>query len=282
MLAKRMPSARWLGNATTYGTRLTRYGGRDLSPVMVWHTTETRGLPSYRDGAVAPTFSADPKRRILYQHAEIGAVVGTLKGWSASGGPTNHANVVAQCEIIGYSSKYWAGIVGGYWVGDFTEEDLAWLAEMPRFLLDEGWLEGEAAWSPGWTGTGNINEMTFDEWLYGRASWNLSGHDQNPDASTHWDPGMLDRLAIVEYANGTPVVPGEEENMKIGDEGKRVKWLQVRLNKHLGSNLTTDGVFGTETESALKVFQGRRMYLDQDGVATALDIDFLRRKPSAQ
>jgi hypothetical protein len=283
MLAKRWPEARWLGNATTYGRRLTSYHGRTLEPVMLWHTTETRGLPSYRGGAVAPTFSADPRRGIFYQHAEIGEVVGTLKGWEASGGPTNHANLVTQVEIICYSAGWIAKTVGGLWVGALTEEQLAWLAKIPRFLMDEGWISGEAAYSPGWTGTSNINEMTWNEWLYGRDAWNMTGHDQNPDASKHWDPGALDRLAIVEYANGTPPVaaPDEEENMKRGDEGRRVRWLQIRLNKYGASPaLVVDGIFGPKTEAALVAYQESKTYLDADGIAMALDVEFLRRRPS--
>jgi len=226
---------------------------------MVWHTTETSAVPGYGGGLVAPTFSAHVAEHRWIQHAPIGKVVGTLKGWASSGGPTNHANVVAQVEIISYSSRAIADQhPSRLWVGDFDDEDLAFLAELPAWLLTEGWLDAPLAWSPGWTGTSQIREMSWAEWLYGRDDWNLTGHDQNPDSSNHWDPGALDRVRLVELAGGAQ--PKEDDLFcKRGDRGDVVTYRQLQLQRIDSTLLPTygaDGDYGAETVAAVKAVLG--------------------------
>ena len=56
--------------------------------------------------------------------------------------------------------------------------------------------------------------------------------------------------------------------IKRNDKGESVKWLQWQLNKKNKSNLTIDGVFGGNTEKAVKSFQ-RKKKLTVDGIVGA-------------
>lgn len=283
MLATRYPKAVWKGDATTYGTRLTRYDGYDIPPRFITHTTETRGVPSYSGGTVAPTFTYVPRTREWLQHAFVGEVVGTLRGWSASGIPTNHANVIGQIEIVAYSSWWIAkALPGAVAVRDLTAAQLGDLAHLLGWLADEEWLSRPLVWSPGWTGTSQINEMTRHQWLSGQingVAWNVSGHDQNPDASVHWDPDKLDRLAITRIANnGQPDM--EAKVYQQGDEGAEVKRIQRRLNIHKADpQLTEDGKYGPKTAGAVEAFQGSKTFLTVTGRVDFMTWDELRRRP---
>lgn len=53
--------------------------------------------------------------------------------------------------------------------------------------------------------------------------------------------------------------------IKRNDKGESVKWLQWQLNKKNDSNLKIDGVFGGNTEKAVKSFQ-RKKKLTVDGI----------------
>ncbi|MBE9039823.1 peptidoglycan-binding protein [Oscillatoriales cyanobacterium LEGE 11467] len=65
------------------------------------------------------------------------------------------------------------------------------------------------------------------------------------------------RLAEVISNPGLPI-------LRLGSKGDKVEYLQDLLN-YFGSQIASDGIFGTETEAAVKKFQ-RRYSLVPDGI----------------
>ena len=63
--------------------------------------------------------------------------------------------------------------------------------------------------------------------------------------------------------------------LKSGSRGDSVKWLQWQLNAVLGTNLVIDGVYGTNTENAVKTYQ-KAHNLTVDGIAGAKTINALK------
>lgn len=63
--------------------------------------------------------------------------------------------------------------------------------------------------------------------------------------------------------NGNPFVT-PEETLRRGSRGSGVKWLQYALNTH-GYRLDIDGIFGDQTEDAVRKFQNEK-YLVCDGI----------------
>jgi len=63
--------------------------------------------------------------------------------------------------------------------------------------------------------------------------------------------------------------------LKLGSRGDSVKWLQWELNDR-GYTLATDGIFGVQTEAAVKKFQ-KDHGLVKDGIVGAKTIDALKK-----
>ena len=63
--------------------------------------------------------------------------------------------------------------------------------------------------------------------------------------------------------------------LREGNKGESVKWLQWQLNKN-GANLTIDGIFGKQTKLAVILFQ-KDHNLIQDGIAGSRTITELSR-----
>lgn len=60
-------------------------------------------------------------------------------------------------------------------------------------------------------------------------------------------------------------VSTEDETLKVGSSGTKVKDLQKKLNTIMGCNLSVDGSFGNETKTCVVDFQGK-VGLSKDGV----------------
>jgi hypothetical protein len=68
-------------------------------PKMLWHDTETSGLPSYSSGSF-PHFTVDPQSGHIWQHIPVNRAARALKNLDG-GCQTNRWNVI-QVEVIGY------------------------------------------------------------------------------------------------------------------------------------------------------------------------------------
>ncbi len=182
--------------ATTYGPLPTH--GR-TAVALVYHTTETRGLPGYRYGETAPHYTYFPNRRKFYQHAEIGdGYVGTMRGHTKGG----HGNCKAvQLEIVAYSDRTVADRYDtGLWVGDFDDGHYEDLAAFCAWVRESHGVGFDVTPTPeiGWrSGTGSPSRLTDAEW---EAFSGLTAHGAVPQNS-HWDTGVLDLERISEGGN---------------------------------------------------------------------------------
>jgi hypothetical protein len=70
--------------------------------------------------------------------------------------------------------------------------------------------------------------------------------------------------------------PEPTRNLKKGDKGEDVKWLQGELNAH-GANLVVDGAFGNLSDVALRLFQANNK-LVADGICGSLTRATLLKK----
>jgi hypothetical protein len=71
-------------------------------PKLLWHDTETTGLPSYSSGSF-PHFTVDPRTGKVWQHIPVNRAARALKNLDG-GCQTNRWRVI-QVEIIGYVNK---------------------------------------------------------------------------------------------------------------------------------------------------------------------------------
>jgi hypothetical protein len=239
---------------------------------VVFHTTETTGVPGYLrtvNGvtySVAPHFTYYAAKRIWIQHNRLDVRAGTLSGTSTleAGNPvpTNGAKVL-QVEIVCYSSKT-AGATqtGSIWVGNLTAEhqtDLAVFIEWAssNFAVPLVWYPKKSAVS--------AVAMSHDEW-WGNRTWGITDHSTAPDTSTHWDCGAIrsqEIMALIPGGGTVPAPPDEPEPgwpllLRHGDKGPIVRVLRGLLYAlgHLdstGSLLANQ--FGSAVEGAVKAFQ---------------------------
>ena len=177
--------------ATIYG-ELPTHGRAALA--CVFHTTETRGLPWYSGGDVAPHYTYDTRTRIFHEHAspDLG-YVGTMKGHSTGG----HGNCKAiQLEIVAYSSREGADESGGLHVSEFSDDHFKDLSHFWGWVRDTWGLEdrlfGPPAGGRFMYGTSSPYRMSPEEW---EEFSGLTAHGAVP-LNSHWDTGELDLLRI--------------------------------------------------------------------------------------
>jgi len=199
--------------------------------VTVLHTTESSNWPGYEGGATAPTYTAFPdivnKRMKWRGHFPDEMSSRALKNLPG-GVETNTLNCV-QVELVGTcdpSHKFsWNGKKAGvdyiYW-----PDAPAWaLLAVARFLVDQNARHGlvlkSLAFQPypasaGPLGGTNTVRMTFSQW---RNFVGVCGHQHVPE-NTHGDPGDIDILKVLAYANEfiTPSLRVVTANLKQGNK----------------------------------------------------------------
>lgn len=180
---------------------------------IVLHTTETAGVPGYGGGSSAPHLTVDTARRRVFQHQPLNRRAGSLRGSNQVFKDTGVRVVMnekaVQVEIIGYSDR---AVVQRYgrgrrWVGDFTDEEYAFLAEVVHYLK-------------GLFGIGDALHArpAGDSWKAGISSpYRLSAHEwEQLDGmtahggvfgQTHWDTGVLDLHRIWTPNQGDDMIP---------------------------------------------------------------------------
>lgn len=206
----RYPGATWKGDGVSGGLHI------GVPPRVVLHTTETRGVPGYSDGASAPHFTYSPSTRKWVQHTDTATAARALKNLGG-GVETNRANCI-QVEIVAYSARGIADIVGGLWIANLNQTQLddirTFLSWTFQFGVRMVWpgkqaLSYAAANAPGF-------RMSGSEWL---AFNGVCGHQHVPE-NTHWDPGAL-AWGNLHLANPNVPLPPEPD-MPLDQIGKAV------------------------------------------------------------
>lgn len=203
----RYPGATWKGDGVSGGLHI------GVPWRVVLHTTETRGVPGYSDGASAPHFTYSPTTRKWVQHTDTSVAARALKNL-AGGVETNRANCI-QVEIVAYSARGIADIVNGLWIANLTTVQLddirTFLGWTSQFGVRMSW-PGTQAFSYAQANTPGFR-MSGPEWL---AFDGVCGHQHVPE-NTHWDPGAL------AWGNLHLGIPNEPEpDMPLDQIGKAV------------------------------------------------------------
>lgn len=182
-------TAQWYGG---------NYRGSDITPnVMVWHTTEVHGWPSYGRGASMPHLTYDPVKHQWRQHMRLDRSARALR--NASGGVETNTLNACQVEIVAYSDEGLALSrgAGAYRVSRLDARALRDLGDFSKFMFDEWGLKLDI--DPGWLYSNfNAPPMSFSQW---RNFYGHTGHNRVPE-NTHWDPGKLDIKTIIANAKG--------------------------------------------------------------------------------
>jgi GH25 family lysozyme M1 (1,4-beta-N-acetylmuramidase) len=89
--------------------------------------------------------------------------------------------------------------------------------------------------------------------------WQYSSAGQVPGIHHSTD---LD--VIYTRSESAPQYREPTENLRLGSRGDGVRWVQQRLNAH-GASLQVDGIFGKQTDAAVRAFQ-KSHDLDADGI----------------
>lgn len=252
-----------------YGTG--QYSGSDMEVNCgVVHTTEGRTLPSYNNGAMAPTVTGVPdiaaKKIRWFQHYDVDESARALAN-KLGGVQTNTANAF-QVELVGTcddtKSATWSGRKAGadyiYWPAapDWALHEVAWLV---RWLHDnhgipltcvKDWLAyGKDTRRPGVTPASygaNPARMTFSQW---QAFKGWCGHQHVPE-NDHGDPGSMNFARVIQLAKGE----AKEEDMPLTTDDVKKVW-------------TTDNIIGVPadwspgndfwTAASLLIDQGKRL-----------------------
>ena len=212
--ARRFDSGQLHLHTTTTGDAVKYLPGADLSrlydnrypgttwpegpDVILFHTTETVGLPGYSYGANAPNATFGIKARKVWQHFSCNRSSRALV--DAPGGAVTNRSRVFQIELICYSDRGIANRIGrpDLWVGNLTDDDLRWIAQQVAPLVKAYpipyVLTPRFTTSPRY-GTAAPQRMSAAEWTR-FAGW--TGHAYAPENS-HWDPGALNIPKIMAY-----------------------------------------------------------------------------------
>lgn len=189
------------------------FGGTSMeSNVVVWHSTETRGLPGYRNGAVAPNFTAMPsfrtKRIIWHQHFDFDVSSRALRNL-AGGVETNRLNAV-QVELVGTCDpkmhRTWSAMGLRHL---FTEQLPDWVVRDLAAFVRWAHKEHDVPITSGVTfkrfdssfGSGNGVRLSHSQW---RKFTGHLGHQHVPE-NLHGDPGKFPMGVVLRRALDAPV-----------------------------------------------------------------------------
>lgn len=221
--------ARWSG-ATWRGDGVSG-GSYTSGPLkLVIHTTETRTIPGYKDGWVAPHFTYFPAGRYFVQHTSCEVAARALL--NLPGGPQTNRDSAIQLEIVCYSAKNIGDIVGGLWVGHLDDDHLRDIAKLVR------WVRDEFAIPTVWPGRQALSYAAANASGFRLAPsvWDsfagVLGHQHVPE-NTHWDPGALNWARLLQFA--------QEDDMALTPEQEEVLNEMVEVRRQLktfGSNLS--------------------------------------------
>jgi hypothetical protein len=187
--AVRYPKATWKGDGTSGGSYTT-------GPFkLVLHTTETAGIPIYDN---APHLTYYARERRFVQHLQFDTAARALRN-EAGGVQTNRDSAI-QLEIVAYSAE---SIVDQYpntgrvKVSELTAEQLADIREFilwacEEFGIEYKWPEKQAF---------SYSQANAAGFRMSNAEWDsyngVCGHQHVPE-NTHWDPGAINWLALME------------------------------------------------------------------------------------
>jgi len=162
----------------------------------VIHTTETSGLPSYKDGYTAPHLTYDPEFGNFYQHTDLNVAARALT--NPPGGVQTNRQSALQLEIICYSNKRIADQTKSrLWVGDLTDKNYADLEDFVDFCVKNYRVKpvwpGKQAFSYSQANAPGFR-MTGAQWV---SYSGVCGHQHIPE-QTHWDPGALNWNQLLE------------------------------------------------------------------------------------
>lgn len=211
MYDKRYPPAQWKGDGQSGGAYTPAIGTPGFAARVVFHTTETKTLPGYGGGAVAPHLTYDPKSRTWYQHTYLTNASRALL--NVSGGVQTNRDGALQVEIICYSDESTADKVKGLRASDLSDEALAdlgafvwwafenWSVPLALHPLTMKYTDSKAF------GAGAASRMSFKDWDHRTSSegpWGICAHRTVPE-NKHWDTGKLNIPRILEHAKGHSV-----------------------------------------------------------------------------
>ncbi len=176
------------------GSGVGEWSGRGAWKVVI-HTTETRGMPRYSDGALAPHLTFWPARGTVTQHSTLRRPSESVRAFDD--------DQIYQIEVICYSAHSVADRVGGLRVGDLTVDHLRPIATFVEWLVGKGvpvqtvW-PGKRALSSSQANAAGFR-MTSSEFF----QWpGLLGHQHTPAPNTHWDPGAFPWEKLIDLLGG--------------------------------------------------------------------------------
>jgi hypothetical protein len=142
---------------------------------IVWHTTETHGLPAYSGSA--PHFTFNPKTNEMWQHIPINEAAKSLEHHDAA--ETNKADGI-QVELIGFASET------GTWPASYYRN----IAALAR------WIEYNAGVPRRCSVKFAVPATRLSDTEFVNYAGHL-GHEHVPQQRAgHWDPGAF-RIAEV-------------------------------------------------------------------------------------
>lgn len=197
---------------------------------LLLHTTESRGVPGYDGGQLAPHLTWNPVLGRWYQHFPFTRPAESLH--------TFDNDMVIQVEMICYSAKNIADQYGGLWVGALTDSQLNQLAGFCRWIM--GHLGIPDVWPKKQAlsyGQANTTGFRMSAEIF-RAWSGLLGHQHAPYPNTHWDPGAFPWHRFMPLLQPAPTpVPGDDMTVEQFVTGLRAQPGQI-------DKLVDQGVIG--------------------------------------
>lgn len=182
---------------------------------MVWHTTETNGMPGYNGGAYTPQLTGQLReygsktkvKRVLHQHYNFMTQAGKALVHTSGSGETNTDHAV-QIELIATCDENNPNCL---YVEDLTDDDFLWLSQVVDYVQSKvpvarrqlgTFKKFDASY-----GANNGVRFSVNYWD------DSSGHcgHQNVPGNVHGDPGLLDLQRILDGSADMPMTPADAE-----------------------------------------------------------------------
>ncbi|WP_068325045.1 hypothetical protein [Janibacter terrae] len=232
-------------------------GEQDAPRMVLLHTTEGWGWPSYGGGGSAPHATIKPLPGVgieVREHIPFGQFGKALA--NRAGGVQTNTTGVLQFELMGTCDESRSGL---YFWPNADDQVLAALADYLRPIMrqygiphtsDVTWKDYNAGRIPSSYGLSNGVRMSHTRWMTFRG---ICGHQHAPE-NDHGDPGNFPIDTLLRHLGGTTTTTSQEDDTDMASLSDIAAAVRDGITAHWSESVSIPGETKPRTRNQILIW----------------------------